>query len=1029
VRIGGGRQPDAALEVFFDYSPVAREIRATVTPIAIALGLALLLLYATLLPILRQVTKTLAARNQRLAEHADALRRALEERSDVEDRLSAAERQYRTLIEQLPLVTYIDNLDATSSAIYISPQVEEMLGYPVVTWLSDPEFFPKVLHPDDRERVLDVHWDAYQNGRIFTDEYRVVAKDGRVVWVQDHVMVVSDAQGKPLHAQGFLVDITERKHAEKELERGHDELAALHETAVALIDELDLEKLLELILTRAGALAGTDHCYVYLREGQSEELVVRLGTGVFSDKVGYTLRKGEGLAGRVWESGAPHAVADYHAWSGHSPGFERDPFHAIVGVPLFSRREVVGVLGLAYEEEERAFGEAEVAFLSRFAHLASIALENARLYSTARASEETFKALVSNIPGAIFRCAFDKDWTMLFLSEAIEDITGYPASDFLHSSVRTYASVVHPDDAEMLEQAVGDGAPYGVEYRILHADGSVRWVLERGQAVKDAAGDVWLDGAIFDITEQKGAEDERLKLAAIVESTDDAIMSASLDGIFTSWNNGAARMFGYDAEDVLGQSVTILTPPDREGEAARLIARVLEGERVVNYETQRLHKDGTAIDVSFTYSAILDASGRAVGVSAIAQDISERRRAEAAVRESETKFRAFVETTKEWVWALDAGGRLSYANPAVEQILGYAPKEILGRLGVDLVHEDDRDRVTWVTADAGAQREGWHGLILRWRHKDGSYRHLESTATAIFDPDGVPSGFRGTNRDVTGRILAEAERESLLEAAEKARVAAEAAQRDLAAQNERLRELDKLKDEFIALVSHELRTPLTSIRGYTELLLDETAGELSDDQRQFLEVVERNSHRLLHLVGDLLFLAQIEAGKLVLEIGALDMGSIASESVEAARPAAEEKRITLTLATGPVPLLAADRARMGQLLDNLVSNAVKFTPEGGRVDVRLRTLKGCAVVEVRDSGIGIPQAEKRFLFQRFFRTSTATEHAIQGTGLGLAISKAIVEAHGGEIAVESVEGEGTTFRVTFPLQQGAAEAQAAEVAS
>jgi signal transduction histidine kinase len=249
----------------------------------------------------------------------------------------------------------------------------------------------------------------------------------------------------------------------------------------------------------------------------------------------------------------------------------------------------------------------------------------------------------------------------------------------------------------------------------------------------------------------------------------------------------------------------------------------------------------------------------------------------------------------------------------------------------------------------------------------------------------------------------------------------EATRRDLAAQNERLRELDRLKDEFIALVSHELRTPLTSIRGYTELLLDGEAGELTDDQRQFLAVVERNSHRLLHLVGDLLFLAQIEAGKLALDVDALDLGAVASESVEAARPAAEEKDVTLTLATGPAPPLAGDRARIGQLLDNLVSNAVKFTPSGGRVDVRVSSLRKRAVLEVRDSGIGIPAGERQFLFQRFFRTSTATEQAIQGTGLGLAISKAIVEAHGGQIEVESEEGVGTTFRVKLPLEQQASK--------
>ena len=1020
VTLQGSSKPAGVLEVYQDYGSVARDVRRAVTSVAVALGLALLLLYATLLPILRQVTRTLAARNERLSEHAGALSRALAERRAVERKLTQAERQYRTLIEQLPLVTYIDNLDETSSAVYISPQAEELLGYPTVAWLSDPDFFPKVLHPDDRDRVLRQHREAYAEGASFTSEYRLLARDGRVVWVEDQVMVAHDEEGKPLHAQGFLVDVTERRRAKETLERRRQELDFLNETALELLDELSVDRVLELVGTRAGSLVGTDHCYVYLRDEEKDDKpVVRVGTGVFSDKVGYALRKGEGVAGRVWESGEPLAVEDYRTWESRRPDLDPAGFRAVAGVPLFSRRELIGVIGLAHMDD-RTFGEQDLAVLARFARLASLALASARLHADVRESEAKFKALVTNVPGAIFRCALDADWTMEFLSDAVEDISGYPAADFIGNRVRTFASIIHPDDAERVAETISDGsAPYSVEYRILHADGGVRWVLERGQR---AGGDeaAYLEGAIFDVTERKAVEDERVKLAAIVESSDDAIMSASLDGRFVSWNRGAERMFGYTAEEILGKPISVLTPPERKGEALRLVKKVLAGVQVKNHETIRQRKGGERIHVSFAYSAVRDAAGNVAGVSAIAQDISERRLAEEALRESESKFRSFVETTQEWVWAVGPHGLHTYSNPACTRILGYQPEEILGRDGVDLVHPDDRDKVTWLAGDERVRMEGWSGLVLRWRHKDGSYRYLESSASPILDAEGAFQGFRGTDRDVTERVLAEVEREALLEEATDARAKAEAAQRDLAAQNEQLRELDRLKDEFIALVSHELRTPLTSIRGYTELLLDNAAGELSDDQRQFLGVVERNSHRLLHLVGDLLFLAQIEAGKLVLEVGALDLGSAASESVEAARPAAEAKDVTLTLATSPVPLLAADRARIGQLLDNLISNAVKFTPAGGRVDVRVRALDGSAVVEVRDSGIGIPRSEQRFLFQRFFRSSTATERAIQGTGLGLAISKAIVDAHGGAIAVKSDEGAGTTFKVTLPVQQAAA---------
>jgi signal transduction histidine kinase len=259
-----------------------------------------------------------------------------------------------------------------------------------------------------------------------------------------------------------------------------------------------------------------------------------------------------------------------------------------------------------------------------------------------------------------------------------------------------------------------------------------------------------------------------------------------------------------------------------------------------------------------------------------------------------------------------------------------------------------------------------------------------------------------------------AEREELLEAEQTARAEAEAIQRLLTEQNTRLRELDLMKDEFVSLVSHELRTPLTSIRGYLDLLLEE-GGNLTPEQERFLGVVDRNSERLLDLVGDLLFLAQVDAGKLTIEREDVDFEQVVQDSVETLRPIAESRRTKLVTSIAPVPRLVGDRARLAQVLDNLLSNALKFTPEGGRVSVSLHADGDRAVVEVQDNGVGIPGAEQNRLFERFFRSSRATENAIPGTGLGLAITKAIAERHGGRISVESEEDVGTSVRVELPL--------------
>jgi PAS domain S-box-containing protein len=788
VYVGDGGRPVGVLEVYEAYAPVAADVQETITPIGIALALALLLLYAALFPILRQVTRALDARHKGLEDHATALTQALAERDKAEVRVSQAERNYRSLVEQLPLVMYVTRLDETSSCIYMSPQIEELVGYTPLECMSDPEFFVKILHPDDRERTQAAHLRAYETGESFSITYRMQAKDGRSVWVHDEITIAKDANGRPLHAQGFLVDVTPQVTSQADRERHNAELSALHETALLLIDELDQQKLLERIAVQAGDLLGTENTYVYLREGDGMRVAV--GTGSFADNVGERLGRGEGLAGRVWETAEPLAIHDYSAWDGRLARFADESLHAVVGVPLRSRTEVVGVLGLAHYDRDQAFGEPEIALLSRFAHLASLALESARLYAAARdelqerrraeaalrEAEIRYRTLVEHLPLVTYISPIDSPVGNLYVSPQVEELLGYPVSDWIESPT-LLTETVHPDDVErVLADAARlreTGEPLRSEYRYIKADGSLVWVLDETILVRDEQGTpLWVQGFLVDITESK--------------------------------------------------------------------------------------------------------------------------------------------------------------------------------------------------------------------------------------------------------LLAAAEKD--------ARAQAEAAQRDLAAQNERLRELDRLKDEFIALVSHELRTPLTSIRGYTELMLDGEAGALTDDQRQFLGVVERNSHRLLHLVGDLLFLAQVEAGKLVLDVGALDLGAVASESVETARPQAEAKGVTLTLATGPAPPIAGDRARIAQLLDNLVSNAVKFTPESGRVDVRVRVDGSQAVLEVRDSGMGIPASEQEYLFDRFFRSSGATEQAIQGTGLGLAISKAIVDAHAGRITVASQEGAGTTFRVALPLASHAEVRERTEVA-
>jgi signal transduction histidine kinase len=323
---------------------------------------------------------------------------------------------------------------------------------------------------------------------------------------------------------------------------------------------------------------------------------------------------------------------------------------------------------------------------------------------------------------------------------------------------------------------------------------------------------------------------------------------------------------------------------------------------------------------------------------------------------------------------------------------------------------------------AGGSASGFGGLFLLpvlWLALTAGRRELGAILAAMGVAQAVPlafiggtaypdSGWRGafvltTVATVTGLMVQ--------------RLSADSRQRTalLADQNERLLELDRLKDEFVATASHELRTPLTSISGYLEMSLDPAEGPLPPAVEGHLRIVQRNADRLSVLVEQLLFLARADSHPLEVDRERVDVAEMLTEAAETARPAASAKDISLVVAADSAQPVLADRPQLLRIVENLVTNAVKFTPEGGSVRLTARREGGAAVLEVADTGVGIPVAEQPDLFNRFFRGTNAIERAIPGSGLGLAISQVIAEAHGSTIEVESDPGTGSTFRLALPL--------------
>ena len=338
----------------------------------------------------------LSVYNARLYDEAQA---KIATRAPVEAELREAEARYRALVEQLPAAIYFEALnsgDRARSLLYASPQIEAMFGHTPEDWISDPNLFVGLLHAEDRERVLAGIARKGLAVEPFRMEYRQFTRDGRLVWVRDEAEIVRGEDGEPLYWLGILVDVSEQKRVEETLRTQNEYLESLHETTLGLLERLEPENLLKGILERAGALMDTPHGYIYLADAGGRDLEVRVGAGLFERYIGYRISAGEGLAGRVFETAEPLVLDDYDLWE-HRLDFGPETIHSVVGVPLKVQDQVIGVLALSYAGTEKKFGEQQVGLLIRFANLAAVALDNARLYDAARRTESELAGLVAEL--------------------------------------------------------------------------------------------------------------------------------------------------------------------------------------------------------------------------------------------------------------------------------------------------------------------------------------------------------------------------------------------------------------------------------------------------------------------------------------------------------------------------------------------------------------------------------------------------------------------------------------------------------
>jgi PAS domain S-box-containing protein len=575
----------------------------------------------------------------------------------------------------------------------------------------------------------------------------------------------------------------------------------------------------------------------------------------------------------------------------------------------------------------------------------------------------------------------DQDWRLTYLNSEAKRILAEHGKDPEWAIGKHFWDQVFPEGVESeiateLRRAMSERVSVTVE---TYYPPWNRWFFNRVYPLPEGG----LANYFQDITDRKEAEIAKGKLVAIIESADDAIISKDLNGIITSWNLGAERIFGYSAQEAIGQPVSMLIPPERLGEEPNILELIRRGERIEHYETVRRRKDGMLLDISLSVSPISDAHGQIVGASKIARDISARKEAERNLRKSEERFRTMADNSPIMIWMTDATGSLTFVNRAYIEFFGVGIENLPAFDWPQRVHLEDRDR--HVEAFTAALREAhpFHNRarVLRW---DGRWRWLESRGAPLFDHAGKMTGYIGSSPDIT----------------------------DIYESQQRLKELDQRKDEFLANMSHEIRSPLTGIMGFADVLL----GRLKDPEDiECLNTIKESGDYLIEIVNDILDLSKIEAGKLVLNIEAVSVHAILAEVQGLMDVRARQRKLPLTLRyESALPEnVQTDRTRLRQILINLVSNAIKFT-ENGRVEIVARFIDSLLQIEVIDTGIGIAPEHQDILFQPFAQADTTSTRQYGGTGLGLTITRRLVEMLGGSISFESELGQGSTFRVKIP---------------
>ncbi|MFT3934012.1 MAG: PAS domain-containing protein [Chitinophagaceae bacterium] len=985
------------------------------------------------------------------------------------NKLNEMEERNRLAIDANDIGVYDKNL--VTNEVVFSQKMHELYGSSVPMPHAS---YTAMIHPEDRVMLTQAHQKAVEAGRL-DYQYRIITNSGEVKWLESHARVYYNSERQPIRRIGTIQDITAQKTARERIQdaerkfrntvmqapvgivllKGRDFIVEMaNENYLQLVDKKEegfigrplfdslpevkdivdpllagvLEtgvpyyaNALEVMLNRFGKKQPAFFNLVYqpIRESDGSisgvmavayevteqvkanynlnELKEQFSNIVMQSPIAMTVWRGRdyiieiannAMMKNIWRK-EPHEVFGKKALEVF-PELIQQKFPALLEKVMnegIIHRETEaeayvqgndGMRKFYLDFEYRPLFEKEGSVSGIMITVTDVSTQVEARQQLEDAEERLRLALDGS---GLATWDLNLTTRQIIYSPRLASLFGLPEDAIItHPQMR---KMIHPDDLHYIIEPAFDKAlhtgTYFYEARIVLPDNTIRWARTQGKVFYDESRKpLRMLGTIRDITEHKTNEQNLQRLASIVQSSDDAIISKTIESIITSWNDAAQRMFGYTAEEMIGQSILKLMPPDKVNEEYEIIDRLKKGKRIQHFESIRMTKDKRLIDVSLTISPLKDAEGKVIGASKIVRDITKQKEAERLINESEQKFRLLADSMPQLIWTGNPDGRLNYFSKTVFAYTGLSQEQIEKDGLLQVIHPDEKDEN--IRQWTYAVQTGTPFLFEhRFRRYDGEYRWQLSRAIPQKDETGKIQMWVGTSTDIDD-----------------------------------IKKHDQQKDDFIKMASHELKTPVTTIKGYVQLLLKMNENGNDPFLANSLNTIDKQVFKLTKLITDLLDVTKIETGSLDLEKESFyiaeSMKEIASD-LQTTTPTH-----TITIQQNANPLIFADKDRIAQVIINLFTNAIKYSPKANKVIATINADENNVLISVQDFGIGISQEDISRIFERFYRAAGKDEKTFPGFGIGLFIVNEIVNLHKGRIWVESEKEKGSVFYVSLPLK-------------